>query len=531
MAFFSLILVRGRHWVGRFPRAIAAAVPGQSANPFSSFTVEDAVRRWRLVLLCVVFVAFGIQGWIAPPLAAAERRPNLLLILADDMGYGDLGCMGSELLLTPHLDALASSGVLCEQAYVASAVCSPSRAGLLTGRDPRRFGYEGNLNKADAGYATRPELLGLPGNEHTLGDHLGAAGYATCLVGKWHQGTGQPFHPNRRGFDHFCGMLGGGHGYFPEPGKNQLERNGEPLNEFSSPYLTDFFTDEALQWLQSREANAAEQPWFLYLSYNAPHTPMQATEADLAVFEHIKDPRRRTYAAMVYALDRGVGRVIEYLDQHSLREKTLVVFLSDNGGATSNGSWNGPLSGAKGSLREGGVRVPTLYSWPSRLPAKSRYRGVVSSLDLLPTFMSAADAKPLPLQETLSHQDRKNHGRASKEYGDYDGIDLLPLLDAEQPEASRRLFWRLQGQAAVLKGANKLMRPSHRPAQLFQPATDLAESKDLAGQDAETLGSLFQELADWESSLTTVPLWDSSPYWSEESAQIYDRWVPKAEPR
>ena len=190
-----------------------------------------------------------IFGSFAAP-ATATDKPNILFILADDMGYGDLGFTGSQLLKTPHLDALAKSGVFCSQGYVASPVCSPSRAGLITGRDPRRFGYEGNMNQAASNYATRPELLGLPPGEHTLGDHLRAAGYATGLIGKWHLGIGAGFHPNERGFDYFCGMQGGGHGYFPDPRKNKLDRNGEPLTEFSTPYLTDFFTDEALSWIK-----------------------------------------------------------------------------------------------------------------------------------------------------------------------------------------------------------------------------------------------------------------------------------------
>ena len=183
-----------------------------------------------------------------------------MIVLADDMGYGDMGCMGSEKLITPQLDALAASGVLCSQGYVASPVCSPSRAGLLTGRDPRRFGYAGNLNQSAANYATRVDLLGLPPGEHTLGDHLRAAGYATALIGKWHQGTGEGFHPNERGFDHFCGMLGGSHTYFPKPGKHSLERNGQPLEEWSNPYLTDFFTDEGLRWITDQQETEASKP-------------------------------------------------------------------------------------------------------------------------------------------------------------------------------------------------------------------------------------------------------------------------------
>ena len=315
--------------------------------------VLDMVRhchgRAFLILLLLVALLSGIAG--SPANAAS---PNILLVLADDMGYGDLGCTGSQLLKTERIDALAKSGVLCSRAYVASSVCSPSRAGLITGRDPRRFGYQANLNMGSANYGTRVGLLGLPPGEHTLADHLGAVGYATALVGKWHLGMGDGFHPQERGFQHFCGMLGGGHSYFPKPDSNKLERNGVPLTDFSSPYLTDFFTDEATQWISKQDEANDEKPWFMFLSYNAPHGPLQATEDDLAVFSHIKDRKRRTYAAMMWALDRGIGRVLDRLDELGERENTLICFFSDNGGATGNASWNGELSGV---LKERCVRV------------------------------------------------------------------------------------------------------------------------------------------------------------------------------
>ncbi len=458
---------------------------------------------------------------------AETGKPNILFILADDMGYGDMGFMGSKHLRTPHLDALAKSGVFCSQGYVASPVCSPSRAGLITGRDPRRFGYEENLNKAPQSYDTRPELLGLPPGEHTLGDHLRAAGYSTCLIGKWHLGIGEGFHPNERGFDYFCGMLTGGHSYFPDPNKNKLERNGEPLTDFSSPYLTDFFTDEALRWLNGQE----KKPWFMFLSYNAPHGPMHATEEDLKLFPDIEDKKRRTYTAMMWALDRGIGRLQSWLKKSGLAKNTLIVFFSDNGGATSNASWNGPLSGTKGNLREGGVRVPMFWSWPGTLPPGRQYDAPASSLDLLPTFMTAAGAEPLPLRKPLSHEDRRNFTRGVKKYGAYDGIDLLPMLKGDVAPKERTLFWRLQGQAAVLSGSDKLIRLSHRPPQLFRPATDLAEAEDLSRKESGRFESLFRQLGDWEASLPTIPLWGSSPFWIGESARNYDEWVPRAEPR
>ena len=460
-----------------------------------------------------------------------QERPNILLILADDMGYGDLGCMGSEHLMTPNLDQLAESGVLCTQAYVASAVCSPSRAGLITGRDPRRFGYEGNLNQTSSHYATRPELLSLPPGEHTLGNHLRDAGYRTGIIGKWHLGTGELFHPQARGFDYFCGMLGGGHGYFPDPMKNQLERNGEPLREFSSPYLTDFFTDEAVRWIQeNNRSNTNDKPWFLYLSYNAPHGPRQAKPEDEAIFKSIKDPKRRTYAAMVYSMDQGIGRVLSLLKETKQLENTLICFFSDNGGATSNGSWNGPLSGVKGCLKEGGIRIPMIWSWPSKIPHQPKQEGVFSSLDLLPTFCAAADSKPLPLSEPRSHEDKNNRTKMVKKFGEYDGVNLLPVLQGEKPAPRRTLFWRLQGQAAILDGTEKLIDLSHRPAEMFQPSMDVAEAKNLMSDDATRATELFQMLGAWQSLLPTIPLWGSSPYWSGQSAQHYDQWAPRPEP-
>jgi arylsulfatase B len=487
----------------------------------------------RITTLAVFPVAaLFVQTLDKPPLKAESTdRPNIVLILADDMGYGDLGCTGSQHLRTPHIDTLAKSGVLCSAAYVASSVCSPSRAGLMTGRDPRRFGYESNLNQSAADYATRPELLGLAPTEHTLGDQLRSAGYATALIGKWHLGDGPGFHPNERGFDYFCGMLHGSHHYFPTPEKNSLERNGTPLREFSSEYLTDFFTDDAVRWLkEQQEDTAAAKPWMLMMSYNAPHTPMQATPADLARFEDIQNPKRRTYAAMMWALDRGIGNLIAHLKTTGEYKNTLVCFFSDNGGATNNGSWNGAYSGAKGALREGGVRIPMIWSWPGKLPKATVHRGVVSSLDVLPTFMAAVGSELLPLQDPPQHEDAKNRQRGIERYGAYDGINLLPQLSGDTTPLKRTLFWRLQGQTAVRDGDDKLILLSHRPAQLFQVDTDAAEANDQINASPQRTEELYRKLGEWEFSLPTVLLWGSSPVWSGDSAKIYDTWQPGPEP-
>ncbi|MGC6427529.1 MAG: sulfatase-like hydrolase/transferase [Akkermansiaceae bacterium] len=454
--------------------------------------------------------------------AAVARKPNILMILADDMGYGDLGCMGSKVLQTPHLDALAKSGVLCTQGYVPSSVCSPSRAGILTGRDPRRFGYEGNLNKGPNAYPTRPELQGLPVTEHTLADHLKSAGYATGLIGKWHQGMSAPFHPNVRGFDHFVGMLSGSHTFFLKPEKHKLEGNGTPLTEFSNSYITDFFTDECVKFIDDKK----EQAWFLFASYNAPHTPMEATEEDLARFPNIQNKKRRIYAAMMYALDRGVGRLVKKLSESGQLEDTLIVFFSDNGGATNNASWNGPLSGRKGTLAEGGVRVPFIFSWPGTIPSDKTFGKPVSALDLLPTFMAAAGKKPLALRKAPGYEDRKNRLKTAP----FDGINLLPALQGKRENPPRLLHWRLQGQSALLFGEHKLITFTHRPAQLFRPADDPGEATDLSISEKDVFLDLFTRMGKWQSGLATTPLWDSSPRWWAESSKNYDTARPVPEP-
>ena len=481
----------------------------------------DEMKFPRLTLLMLAPVLLNTTSLKANP-------PNIILILADDMGYGDLGFTGSEHLRTPHLDALAESGVFCEQGYVCSSVCSPSRAGLLTGRDPRRFGYQGNLNKSDSSYPTRPELLGLPPGELTLGDHLKNAGYATALIGKWHQGIGEGFHPNERGFDYFCGILGGSHSYFPTRGRHSIERNGTPVTEFSNDYLTDFFTDESLSWM--KQQTAAKKPWFVFLSYNAPHGPMHATDEDISLFENIKDEKRRIYAAMMWALDRGVGQIRDWLSDCGELENTLIVFFSDNGGPPNNASWNGVFSGGKGCLKEGGIRVPMIWSWPETLPEKTRYTSPASALDLLPTFLAAARSEPLPARKRLNHEDKGNHINYAKRYGDYEGINILPLLKGEAEPQNRTLYWRLQGQAVVLDGDDKLCRLSHRPAQLFNPVKDPSELSDLAFTANKRFLELFRKLSDWEITLPTDPLWGSSPFWQGPSAKYYDEMLPVDEP-
>ena len=470
----------------------------------------------KSLVLIVLFLGVSLQNEMHAQNGAAKSKPNIMIILADDMGQGDMGFLGSKKIRTPNMDALARSGVFCETAYVSASVCAPSRAGLITGRQPQRFGFEHNLTRWNDSMADRPEFHGLTPGEYTIADHLKNAGYETALIGKWHLGYMEVHHPNNRGFDYFCGMLGGSHNYFPEKGHNSIQRNGTPVTKFSSPYLTDFFTDEGVKWIKTHK----DKPWFLFMSYNAPHTPMQAKEEDLAACSDIKDKGRRTYAAMMVALDRGIGRLIKTLKEEGVYKNTLIVFFSDNGGATTNHSWRGPLSGCKGNMREGGIRVPMFWVWDGKIKP-GRTDAVISSLDLLPTFLAAAGTKPI---ETFDGKGKKKHPRI------YDGYNVIPVLNGEQQPKERRLFWRLQGQCCVLDGEDKLIRLTHRPAQYFRPFEDVGERNDLSAENKDRYLELYKLLLNWESGLPTYPHFFTSPYWIKASAQNYDTYNPVPEP-
>ncbi len=362
-----------------------------------------------------------------PSKAQEASRPNIVVILADDLGYADLGFQGSTDIRTPHLDALAASGVRCTQAYANHPFCSPMRAGFLTGRYQHRFGYENNV-----AFDLHNKHMGLPVSERTVAARLRAAGYRTAIMGKWHLGAAAPFRPNKRGFDHFFGFLGGGHDYFTvdanhptgEGYRHPLQRNGQPAT--FEGYLTDALSAEAVSFVEEHR----EEPFFLYVAYNTPHTPLQAPASYLDRYAGIEDRKRRTYAAMVSAMDDGVGRLQAALAEHGLREKTLVMFLSDNGGpvrqGSPNGASNGPLREGKGTVYEGGIRVPCVLSWPGTLPEGRVYDEPIIALDLTATALSAG-------------------GGLSGEEKEIDGVSLLPYLTGKRREAPHEwLCWRWQ---------------------------------------------------------------------------------------
>ncbi|MFM9059043.1 MAG: sulfatase-like hydrolase/transferase [Planctomycetaceae bacterium] len=386
------------------------------------------------------------------------RRPNILIIVGDDLGHADVGFHGCTDIPTPHLDRLARDGVRFTSGYVSGPYCSPTRAGLLTGRYQTRFGHEFNPASADSG---------LPLAEVTLADRLAAAGYATGLVGKWHLGGTAEMHPQRRGFADFYGFLGGAHDYFDRAG---ILRGTEPVAKLD--YTTDDFGREAVDFIRRQNG----KPWFLCLAFNAVHTPMQATEDRLARFAGITDPQRRTYAAMMVAMDDAVGRVREALAATGQDRDTLVAFISDNGGptmpgTTGNGSRNAPLRGSKRTTLEGGIRVPFVVAWPGRVEPGVYERPVIQ-LDLHATALAAAGVEPLPEWRL-------------------DGVELLPFLSGARKDAPHdALYWRFGGQNAIRAGGWKLVRydatvDGDRGAgvvgpRLYDLEADVGEARDLA---------------------------------------------------
>ncbi len=448
-------------------------------------------RPSLVVAVTLIGALAPLRGSAATAPAAPARPPNLIVIMTDDQGYADVGFNGCRDIPTPHLDSIAAAGVRFTNGYVTYAVCSPSRAGLLTGRYPQRFGHERN----PAWQPANPQT-GLPLTETLLPAALGRVGYVSGLVGKWHLGAHPRFHPLARGFTEFFGHLGGGARYFPE--ELTLEEPTEARNEGESyrlrirrgheavrttRYLTDEFSDEAVRFVERHR----DRPFFLYLAYNAPHTPLQAPEERLARFAAIADPKRRTYAAMVSAVDDGVGRLLGKLRELGLEDDTLVFFLSDNGGPESdNASDNGPLRGQKGSPWEGGIRVPFAAQWPGRIPAGLVYEQPVSSLDIFATIAALASA-PLDPERPL------------------DGVDLLPhFTGAKSGPPHEAIYLRMfdRGVFAVRAGDSKLVIPQRDAApQLFDLRRDSAEAKNVVAARPEELARLERLRAAWNAQL------------------------------
>lgn len=429
-------------------------------------------RVW-LVLLSV--------AWFLGPVAAKEepRRPNIVVIVGDDMGYADIGVHGCRDIPTPHLDSLAKNGVRCTNGYVSGPYCSPTRAGLLTGRYQQRFGHEFNPGPAPQGD------IGLPLTEKTLADRLKAAGYSTGMVGKWHLGNAPKFNPVNRGFQEYFGFLGGANTYFPNKGPRagNIVRGLDTVDE--KEYLTDAFAREAVAFIDRHK----KDPFFLYLTFNAVHTPMEASDKYLDRFPKISDDRRRHYAAMMSAMDDAIGQVLGKLRDSGLENDTLLLFVSDNGGPPVNGSNNGVLRGNKAQTWEGGIRVPFLAQWKGKLPAGTTYDSPVIQLDFAPTALAAA-------------------GVAAPADAKFDGVNLLPHWTGENKSAPHeRLYWRFGRQMALRQGQYKLVRAQgDETPHVYDLLADVGEQKDLAEAKPELLQSLQSAWDEWNKTLE-APRW------------------------
>jgi arylsulfatase A-like enzyme len=431
----------------------------------------------------------------------ASGKPNIIIIVADDLGYGDLGFQGGKDIPTPNIDRLSQDGVRLTDGYVSCPVCSPTRAGLATGRYQQRFGHEFNPGQAQT---KDGKPVGLPLTETTLASALKQAGYTTANVGKWHLGSAEGYRPLERGFDEFYGFLGGAHPYVP-PGTevavqvNQQQRNnkqragnaqqpifrGNKQVEFPR-HLTKAFGDEAAAFVKKEK----DKPFFLYLTFNAVHNPLQPDPEDVARFENISDPKRRAYAGLLSGLDNAVGTVLQALRDSGQEQDTLVFFISDNGGPQQgNGSNNNPLTGDKGTVREGGIRVPFVVQWKGKLPAGATYSEPAISLDIAATAAAIGGAK-------LGGEDRN-----------VDGVNLLPYLLGEVKGAPHEsLYWRFGPQWAVRQGNYKLVKTADQNPRLFDVVADKAETKDLASSHPEIVAKLDKAYGQWNAELAN-PLW------------------------
>lgn len=479
----------------------------------NSVNISYFTRRALFILCCSLCAIFPCQ-------ASAKSKPNIIVILADDLGYGDLGFTGSNEIRTPNIDQLAKNGVIFTNGYVTHPYCGPSRAGLLTGRYQARFGMEIN-----AAHSPDDPYMGLPVEELTFAKRLQNSGYKTAVMGKWHLGSHPNFHPNNRGFDYFFGFLGGGHDYFPESVKVSRDEYNMPLSRNGKPaqleeYLTTAISKEAAQF-----ATSTEQPFMLYVAYNAPHQPLEATKEDLDKYANIKDLNRRTYAAMIDSMDQGIGLIVDGLKKSGKFNNTLIFFLSDNGGVypeswMPNSTWasNKPFRRGKVSLTEGGVHVPFIAHWPDGIGQKGEYEGLVSALDIAATSLSLAGG--------------------DVENANLDGVNLLPFINGENSNSPHEaLFWRLEEASNLWAVRTPEYKYLNQPlpgvgTSFFDMNADPYEANNLYGQMVEQQSALAALWNLWNKKNKTNILLQNDAYKKRRAdfyKSLYEAQLNKAE--
>ena len=432
----------------------------------------------------VVFIIFLIASC-----SSDDSPPNIIVIISDDQGYADVGFHGSKEIFTPNIDRIAKNGVVFSQGYASYAVCSPSRAGLITGRYQNRFGYTRNIL-----LAPKDSLMGLPISEQTLPEVLNNVDYKTKAIGKWHLGAHESLVPEKRGFDEFFGFLIGGHRYFPNDltlndlteASRQMDGyitkiydNGKRVN--TKKYLTEELSDNAVKFIEDN----SEDPFFLYLSYNAPHTPLQATDTDLERNNHIDVEKRRTYAAMVSSMDDGVGSILDKLEEKNISENTIVIFFSDNGGVEwYNFSDNGPLRGIKGDFFEGGIRVPFTMQWPKKIKPGIIYNKPIIALDVFATVVSAASAEKFI----------KNN---------IDGVKLIPYINGEiNGSPHDYLFWKNPDKDIDVIRDNRYKYIRVKDDEyIFDLDNDLSEENNIISSSTPIYQKLKLKFKEWEKDM------------------------------
>ncbi len=443
--------------------------------------MKPLISLWTVFLFLLPFAVIG-----------AAERPNFVIIMADDLGYGDIGCYGSQRINTPHLDRMAGEGMRLVDFHSSGAVCSPTRAGLMTGRYQQRAGIPAVIVADPKG---RAHPHGIQDREVTLAERLTAAGYRTAIFGKWHLGYYAKYNPVRHGFGQFRGYVSGNVDFFShidQAGRLDWWRDDQIDDE--PGYTTHLISRYSVAFIEA----SRDQPFCLYVPYEPPHYPYQGPndapvrvagkERGRSETKQAKVDVQRAYKEMVEEMDTGVGEIVAALKQHELERNTLVMFFSDNGG-TPQGS-NGPLRGHKGQLWEGGHRVPCVAWWPGRIRPGSESRDLAITLDVMPTILAAAGIDP-PADRRL------------------DGVSLLPMLTGGESLGPRTLFWGHGNSRAMREGSWKLVvgAPGQNSPGLFDLANDLAEQSDLAAQEPARVQAMRAAIEAWETDVAT----DASP--------------------
>lgn len=438
-----------------------------------------------------LILIFGCISILLSCSSKTDSKPNIIIILADDAGYSDFGFMGSDEIKTPNLDQLALDGVTFNNAYVSASVCSPSRAGLLTGMYQQRFGHECNLD-SDVNNSFDP-------NQITIAEALKTEGYSTGLIGKWHLGDKKQNHPLNNGFDYFWGFISGARNYFYDP--NEVNRNSirNVVENYSQTnfdgYLTDVLGEKAISFIDKNYQS--NNPFFLFLSFNAPHTPMHAKKE---VLEKFKDNPRKVYASMMWSMDEAIGNVIESLKENKQYDNTIIYFLSDNGAAMSNDASPFPFKGWKGNQYEGGIKTPMIMTWKNKIKSNTQFDGFISALDIFKTSLEVSNVnKDLMIKA--------------------DGKNIMNNLN-NNIITNENLFWRKDKMATVRSGNYKLIRLNDTSTVLYNIENNYFEDIDLKMKELYVHDSLLNMLSKWEMSLID-PNWIENKNWNVVTEMIY----------